>query len=177
MKTNEDPQLDALVTRTYQELRGLAHGVRSKPIGKRHQTTSLVHEAYLRLNRNKKLAFSDESHFLRVAAMAMRQFLLDSARRSLAAKRGGGRPHLPIEAGIDQSTDSASELIDLNEALVKLSVIDERKSQIVELRYFGGCTLEQVADVLGISIATVVRDWDLAKAWMFRALDSKSSRT
>ncbi len=172
MKPNGDPELDELVTSTYEELRGLAHGVRSKPIGKSHQTTSLVHEAYLRLSKNKKLAFRNKAHFLKVAARAMRQFLLDSARQSLAAKRGGGRAHLPMEAGIERSMDPASELIDLNEALTRLSAIDKRKGQIVELRYFGGLTMEESAKSLQISIATAERDWAYARSWLFREMSA-----
>jgi RNA polymerase sigma factor (TIGR02999 family) len=140
-------------------------------------TTALVHEVYLRLAGASTMAFEDRPHFLRVAARAMRQILLDNAKRRHATKRGGGTRALPlhkIEAALSGNADSmdaeADALVALDEALHRLHAHDARQTGIVECRFFGGMTIEDTAAALGISPATVKRGWTMAQAWLYREL-------
>lgn len=167
---DSDPQLDELVSRAYEQLRDLAHAMLHQRWHAENRTTSLVHEAYLRLSKSEDLSFNDKTHFMRIAARAMRQFLIDRARRSTAVKRGGGRRTFALEDAFAESLDASTDLLDLDDALRRLSEFDRRKSQIVELRFFAGCSLEQTAGVLQVSLATVSRDWDLAKSWIYNEL-------
>ncbi|REJ75340.1 MAG: RNA polymerase subunit sigma-70 [Acidobacteria bacterium] len=132
------------------------------------QTTALVHEAYLKLIDQNRVEWQNRAHFFGIAAQAMRRILLDNARRRLAGKRGQGAPHISIDSGnIDVSDEKAAELVDLNDALERLEALDPQKASIVELRYFGGLSIEEAAEVLGVSVASVNRGWRAARAWLY----------
>jgi RNA polymerase sigma factor (TIGR02999 family) len=163
--------LDALTPRVYQELRRLAgHYMRGERPGNTLQTTALVHEAFLRLIDGNSVEWQDRAHFFAVCAQVMRRILLDHARRRLAAKRGGAVLRINVDDALDLSVRRDRELIALDEALEQLSQVDPRKARIVELRFFGGLSVEEVADVLGVSPDTVARDWRLARAWLLSHL-------
>lgn len=135
------------------------------------QTTALVHEAYLKLIDQNRVQWQNRAHFFGIAAQAMRRILLDNARRRLAGKRGQGARHVSIDSGkIDISDERAAGLVDLDEALVRLQEVDPDKARIVELRYFGGLSIEEAAEVLGVSVATVNRGWRTARAWLHSEL-------
>ena len=136
------------------------------------QTTALINEAYLRLIDHRDMSWQNRAHFFGVAAQAMRRVLVDHARTRDAAKRGGGA----LKASLEEAAaipERAAELIALDKALNDLATIDPRKSQVVELRYFGGLSVEETAEVLGISPVTVSRDWSTAKAWLLRAISER----
>ncbi|HEV8200560.1 MAG TPA: sigma-70 family RNA polymerase sigma factor [Candidatus Polarisedimenticolia bacterium] len=167
--------LEAIVPLVYKELHDLAHGyLRREHPGHTLQSMALVHEAYLRLVDQKPLDINDRSHFIAVAARLMRQILVDHARSRGAAKRGAGLKVGLSAAGAraDARAESALEidLMALDDALTELARLDERQGKIVELRYFGGMTNEEVALALGISPATVKREWTVAKAWLSRRI-------
>jgi RNA polymerase sigma factor (TIGR02999 family) len=165
----------ALVPLVYRELHDLAHRfLRRERPGHTLQSTALVHEAYLRLVDQGPVDTRDRAHFVAVAARLMRQILVDYARRHGAAKRGADR-RVDLEAAADVADARASasvqpDLVALDEALSGLLCLDERQGRIVELRYFGGMTNEETALVLGISPATVKREWNVAKAWLSREI-------
>lgn len=146
-------------------------------------TTGLVHEAYLRLANSNAIAFEDRPHFLRVAARAMRQIMLDKSKRQRAAKRGGGTRQVPlheIEAALLHGSSNpdaeADAIVALDEAMLRLHAEDPRQIEIVECRFFGGMTIEDTAIALGISPATVKRGWAMAKAWLYRELAHPTER-
>lgn len=168
----DQASLDRLLPAVYEELRRLAgRYMRHQAPEHTLQTTALVHEAYLRLIDQRRIDWASRAHFFGVAAKAMRSILIDHARRRRAAKRGGkaGRRTLGA-AGEVADPGSAVDVLALDEALTRLAERDPRKSQVVELRYFGGLTLAEVAEVLGISPATVKREWIAARAWLRREL-------
>jgi RNA polymerase sigma factor (TIGR02999 family) len=134
------------------------------------QPTALVHEAYLKLAGQNPVDWRNKAHFFALAAQIMRHILVDHARGRLRDKRGGGQAALALDDALEVSKPSDPGLIELDDALSMLAVQDARKSQIVELRYFGGLSIEETADVLGISPTTVRREWTLAKAWLRREL-------
>lgn len=135
------------------------------------QTTALVHEAYFKLIDQTRVKWQNRSHFFGIAAQAMRRILLEHARQHIADKRGSGNEKISLDAEeIDVSSERAAELIMLDEALKKLESIDPERSKIVELRYFGGLSIEETAQVLGIGTATVNRSWRVAKAWLYKEL-------
>ncbi len=163
----------------YKELHALSHAAMQKEYaGHPLQTTELVHETYLRLIRNKDIRCRNRSHFFSLAAMAMRRILVSEARKKMAAKRGRGRSPTPIDrpSRLDQRSATVGIHIEdveaLDKALEKLESLEEnkRKSTIVELRFFVGLTLEQTAEVLGVSLATVKRDWEFTRTWLHREL-------
>ncbi|MEM9998940.1 MAG: ECF-type sigma factor [Bacteroidota bacterium] len=162
--------LDALLPLLYTELHALAHRQRQRQHGPATlNTTALLHEAY------EKLAHADghyanRSHFFRIAAQAMRQILVDYARRRLAVKRGGGVDAATFEDGGFVPDTRSEEIVALDEALGQLAQLSARQAQVVELRYFAGFTLPEVADLLSISSATAWRDWAAAQAWLQQAL-------
>lgn len=165
--------LDELLPRIYGELRSLASNYLSREYRKNHtlQPTALVHEAYLRLVDQKAAGWQSRSHFFGAAANVMRQILVDHARRHKAEKRGGEFEKMQIEESIViESSDCSFELLDLNEALEELTRFDGQKAKIVELRYFGGLSVEETAEVLGVSEITVKRHWRVAKAWLYGKL-------
>jgi RNA polymerase sigma factor (TIGR02999 family) len=134
------------------------------------QATALVNEAYLRLVDAQRVRWQDRSHFLAMSARLMRRVLVDHARMRGYQKRGGGAVRVTLVEGLGGSDERPHDIVALDEALEALAAFDERKSRVVELRFFGGLTNEETAQELGISIATVVRDWTLAKAWLLREL-------
>jgi RNA polymerase sigma factor (TIGR02999 family) len=165
--------LDALLPVVYRELhRQAQHYMRAQPPGHTLQATGLVHEAYLRLVSGKQVGWSGRAHFFGVAAKAMRSILVDHARARNAAKRGGGVAQLTL--GDLESSDGFEVgeigVLDLDEAITRLGELDPRKGSLVELRYFGGLSIEETAKVLGISPATVKREWRTARAWLRREL-------
>jgi len=160
------------VTRlVYAELRQLAHKYMA---GQRRdhtlQTTALVNEAYLRLAAQEDPGFANRSHFLAVAATAMRQVLVDYARATQRQKRGSGARALTLDEAALLAPEPTQEILDLNEALEKLALLDARKARVVELQYFGGLGQEEIAGILGISVVTVRRDWTFARAWLYAQL-------
>ena len=163
--------LDRLMPLVYAELRRMArrHMARERG-GHTIQTTALVHEVYLRLVDQERVRWQDRTHFFAIAAQLMRRILVDHARKRLNSKRGGKLLNLSIEAAEGISVVRAAEVVAIDDALKTLSGVDERKGRIVELRFFGGLSIEETADALGVSAGTVMRDWTLAKAWLKREL-------
>lgn len=167
---NEDA-LDRLVPLIYKELHRLArHCMRGERPGHTLETTELVNEAYMRLVDWKSVRWQNRAHFFGVAAQTMRRVLVDFARVRRTAKRGGGEVAVSLSEAADVSVERSEDLIALDEALKRLTVIDERKGQIVELRFFGGMSVDETAVVLGVSSRTVMREWSMAQAWLHREL-------
>jgi RNA polymerase sigma factor (TIGR02999 family) len=165
---------DRLVPMLYDELRGMAHRrMRRERSGHTLDTTALVHEAYLELAGLDRMEWRSRAHFLAVASIAMRRVLVDSAVRRNAQKRDGGRRAVPLDdvADVMLVPDArADEVIALDDAMRRLAAVSERQSRVVECRYFAGMSIEETAEALGISPATVKREWTLARAWLHREL-------
>lgn len=162
--------LERLMPMVYDQLRRIAHRyVQRERNGHTLQTSALVNEAYLRL-ADQNVGWQNRAHFFAVTARVMRHILIDHARRRRYAKHGGDAQQVPIEQAAAMSMERAGELIALEEALEELAQLDPRKSRVVELRYFGGLSLEETAEALNISMMTVRRDWRAAKAWLYRRL-------
>jgi RNA polymerase sigma factor (TIGR02999 family) len=163
---------DALMPLVYEELRRLArHYMRRERQGHTLQTSALVNEAYLRLIDYKRMRWQDRAHFFAVAAQAMRRILVEHARSHSRDKRGGGAARkVSLDEAALLADEQAAEMIALDEALTNLAAFDPRKSHIVELRYFGGLSIEETAEALGISPVTVKRDWNTAKLWLHREI-------
>jgi len=159
--------LDQLLPLVYDELRRIAaRYLRHEPDGHTLQPTALVHEAYVRLVDQRRVRWRNRAHFYGVAAQMMRRILVDHARTRRAEKRGAGWERVPL---VEDATAAASVDVDvlaLDEALQRLAAFDAQQERIVELRYFGGLTIDEVAEVIGVSAATVVREWTIAKAWL-----------
>ena len=174
-----DPNaLRRLFTLVYDKLREIARGQRRRqPGGETLTTTALVHEAFIKLFGSESRDFNDRAHFMAVAATAMRQILIGNARRKAAAKRGGGQPSATFEE-VEHAlatepgfvTSKADALLALDRALERLKLHSERKSRIVECRFFGGMSIEETATALDVSPATVKRDWSMAQAWLHREM-------
>jgi RNA polymerase sigma-70 factor (ECF subfamily) len=164
--------LDRLVPVVYTELRRqAARHLRRERAGHTLQTTDLIHEAYLRLVDQKNVRWQNRAHFFAVAAQSMRRILVDHARRRHRAKRGGSGIVLPLDEGLVMAAEkSDSDVLALDQALTRLAAIDVRQSQIVELRFFGGLSIEETAAVLGVSPTTVKDDSNIAKAWLRREM-------
>jgi RNA polymerase sigma factor (TIGR02999 family) len=163
--------LERLMPLVYDELRGIARRhLRSERPDHTLQPTALVHEAFLRLVNVRCVTWQDKAHFLAMASRVMRRVLVDGARARRSVKRGGTASRIALLDAPDVATDSAVDLMELDAALSALAVIDARKCQVVELRYFGGLEVTEVAAVLGVSTDTVSRDWNMAKAWLRRQL-------
>ena len=168
--------LDELIPLVYRELHRLArYYLRRQSPGHTLQTSALINEAYLRLIDHKNMPWQNRAHFFGVAAQAMRRILVDYARNRHAAKRGGGAVEVSLDRAAVVAREQAAELIALDDALMDLAAISPRKSQIVELRYFGGLSVEETAEVLAVSTATVVREWRSAKRLLLRALAKSES--
>ena len=167
--------LDRLLPLVYDELRALAHGYLARERSAHTlSTTALVHEAYLRLVDQTQVTARGQSYFFGAAARAMRQILVDYARRRQAQKRGGGQTPDTLDdfhLGVD---DFAANLIDLNEALDRLAELNPRQARVVECRFFGGLSSAETAEVVGVALRTVNRDWALARAWLYRRLHGTS---
>lgn len=167
--------LDRLMPLVYDELRRIAHRyVQRERAGHTLQTSALVNEAYLRLAGQQDVSWQNRAHFFAVTAQTMRHLLIDHARRRRYAKHGGELQQVPIDDASQMSMQRATELIALEEALDELATLDQRKSQVVELRYFGGLSLEETAEVMNVSLMTVRRDWRAAKAWLYRRIKNES---
>jgi RNA polymerase sigma factor (TIGR02999 family) len=163
--------LDELIPIVYEELRRqAARYLRRERPDHTLQTTALIHEAYVRLVDQKEVRWQNRAHFFGVAAQMMRRILVDHARKDQALKRGGPAAELPLEETAAVSGVPDMNLVALDEALTRLAAMDERKGRVVELKYFGGLTAEEAAEVLGVSEATVRHDWGLAKAWLRREI-------
>ncbi len=168
--------LDKLTSLVYDELRRIAHRyMQQERDGHTLQTTALVHEAYARLVGGQKIEWQNRAHFFGVVAQVMRHVLIDHARRRNYAKHGGDIQQVPLEDATAMSEERAAELIALDEALDELAKLDPRKSRIVELRYFGGLSLEETASVLDVSVMTVRRDWRAAKAWLYKQVGRRKA--
>jgi len=156
----------------YDELRRLAHNyLRRERSGHTLQSTALVHEAYLRLTGNAPPQCQDRAHFFGIAAHLMRQILVEYARSRKASKRGGDVYKLAVEDVEEQPLQVELDMVALDDALTDLSRIDQQQSQVVELRFFAGLSIEEIAESLEISASTVKRDWNTARVWLFRELD------
>jgi len=164
----DERALEQLLPRVYRELRGLAHRrMRAEGDGVQTlQTTALVHEVYVRLVDGARVDWHDRVHFYAVCARLMRRILVDRARARRAAKRGGGAVELCIDDGDAALPASQEDLLALDEALERLAHADPRKGRVVELRYFGGLSVEDTAAALGVSVETVKRDWKTARTWL-----------
>jgi RNA polymerase sigma factor (TIGR02999 family) len=168
--------LNKLMPLIYNELRQLArHYMSRERPGHTLQTTALVNEAYVRLVNRKHVQWQNRAHFFAIAAQLMRSILVDHARSHAYAKRGGGAPKIALDQVIVVSQQRAGEVVALDDALKQLAEIDAQQSRIVELRFFGGLTIEETAEVLGLSPATIKREWSTAKAWLYHELN-KSER-
>ena len=178
MSDGERAALDELLPLVYEDLRVRAHRyLRNEAEGHTLSTTALVHEAYLKLRDITRMRWQDRTHFLAVAATAMRRVLVDHARQHRAAKRGGGRAPLEVDPDAIAYTDSTSlsneradQLLEVDAALTRLETVNERWFRIIELRFFGGMTIDETAAALELAPSTVKLDWDKAKAWLYREL-------
>jgi len=170
-QTGDQAAFDKLITLVYDELHQLAHRyMRRERPGHTLQTTALVDELFLRLVEQKKIEWKNRTHFFAVAARVMRHVLIDYARCRVSPKHGGDAVHVPLDEGAIVSPARSEDLIEVDDALVRLAEIDPRKAQIVELRFFGGMSVEEIAEVLEIAAITVKREWQRAKAWLYREL-------
>jgi RNA polymerase sigma factor (TIGR02999 family) len=166
--------LDELTPLVYAELRRLAQRqLRRERADHSFQSTELVNEAYLRMVDQKKAQFHDRTHFYAVSSQIIRRILVDQARKRLSEKRGGGAARLVLDESIDVAQERNLELAALDDALTALAALDSRQSRLVELRFFGGLSIDEAAEVLGVSAATANRDWVAARAWLLRELSRR----
>jgi RNA polymerase sigma factor (TIGR02999 family) len=171
LSNGEEAALDRLLPAVYDELRRIAHNqLRGERADHTLRTTELVHEAYEKLVEHNAVDWQDRQHFFAVAARAMRQVLVDHARKKTAAKRGGDAPEMPLDDVTLLQETKTEDLIALDDALDRLAAQDERAAKVVECRFFGGYTIAETADVLDVSRSTVKRDWRGARAWLNREL-------
>ena len=162
--------LASLIPIVYEEMHRLARRyMRRERPGHSLQTTALVNEAYLRLVDYERMQWQDRAHFFAVSAKLMRRILVEHARRH-NLKRGGGVPHVSLEDTAEVGADRTADLVALDDAMNALARLDPRKVQVVEMRFFGGLSVEETAEVLKVSPITVLRDWNTAKAWLYREL-------
>lgn len=167
--------LDRLMPLVDRELHRLAHHyMQRENAGHTLQTTALVNEAYLKLIDQRHVHWKNRAHFFALSATLMRRILVDHARGRQYAKRGGGAQRISFEEALVVSSERGADLVALDEALSKLTAIDARKSKVVELRFFGGLSVEQTAEALDISAVTVMREWSMAKAWLYNSLKDEA---
>jgi len=172
-KDGDRSALDDLLPLVERELRLRARGhLRRERPGHLLQTTALLNEAYLRLVRQKDVTWQNRAHFFAIASQAMRRILVDHAKTQRRQKRGGGAPVVSLDDVAVMSPQRSEELLALDAALHKLAAFDERKARLVEMRYFAGLSVEETAEAMGVSVATVMRDWRVAKAWLQRELEA-----
>ena len=168
-----DPAVNALLPLVYDELRRLAAAyLRRERPGQPIQATALVHEAYLRLLKDKPDRWQNRAHFCAIAAHSMRQILIERARARGALKRGGVQARVTLDEGLLAADSPHIDLLALDEALQRLEAIDPEQARLVELRFFGGLTIEEAAEAMNISAATVKRHWTIARAWLARELSA-----
>lgn len=166
---------DRLMSVVYEELHRLARRyMRRESPGHTLQTSALVNEAFLRLVDQRDVHWQNRAHFFAIAAQLMRRILVDHARNRSSGKRGGGERALSLDDGLIVSKERSAEVVAVHEALEQLAKFDARKSQIVELRFFGGLTIDETAEVLGVSPGTVMADWTMAKAWLRREISPQA---
>ena len=166
--------LDRLMPLVYAQLRQAAHRYMARERqGHTLQTTALVNEVYVRLAKAREMRWQDRVHFFALSAQMMRRILTDYARARQYAKRGGGAQVVSLDEAPEVSPKPRADLVALDDALQRLAAVDERKSRVVELRYFGGLSVEETGEVLKVSPETVMRDWKLAKAWLLRELSGE----
>ena len=169
--------LDRLVTVLHREFRRIAsRQMRRERSSASIHTTALVNEAYLRLVDYKRVQARDRAHFLAIAAQAMRRILVERARGARAAKRGGSAAHVPLDDAAAVPLEQSVELLALDAALSRLAAFDPRKARIVELKYFGGLTIDETAAVVGVSTPTVEREWRTAKLWLYREIQAETTQ-
>jgi len=172
----DEDALAKLTPMIYEEMRRLArHYMARERSSPTLETGAILNEAFLRLVHWKNARWQNRSHFYGLAAQMMRRVLVDHARSRRYSKRGGGMRPVSLDEAIVVTPERSSDLVALDDALVRLASVDERKSQVVELRFFGGLSVEETAEVLNVSPFTVARDWTLAKAWLQRELSGKES--
>jgi RNA polymerase sigma factor (TIGR02999 family) len=171
-----DAALDELAPLVHQELRRLARRyMLGERVGHTLQTTALVNEAYLRLVNAREVNWQNRAHFFALSARLMRRILVDSARARGGQKRGGGIPKVTLDEALIGPQEKGQDLVALDDALKGLSEVDPRKSRVVELRFFGGLSTEEIAEVLKVNPNTVLRDWRLAKMWLKREISQEES--
>src|SRR5262249_26822131 len=174
-RTGNRDALDKLVPMVYDDLRRIAHRyIRRQAPGQTLQTTAVVHEAYMRLAGQDDVAWQNRAHFYGVCAQVMRSLLVDRARARRAAKRGGGQYKVSVVDDVASSSNRDIDIVALDDALQRLAAMDPRKARIVELRYFGGLTVEEAASFLDLSAITIKREWLKAKAWLYNELRQES---
>lgn len=162
---------EQVMSLVYTELHRLAHRhIKKERPGHTLQTSALVNEAYLRLVDQRDVQWQSRAHFFGVAAQMMRRILVDYARKRQFAKRGGKALQVSLNVDLIATKQRSADVVSLDGALTELATIDERKSRVVELKFFGGCSIEETAEILGVSPGTVMRDWTLAKAWLRRTM-------
>ena len=172
----DEKALEALVPLVYRELRQLAaYYLKRERTDHTLQPTALVHEAYLRLARDSSAGFNNRHHFLGAAANVMRRVLVDHSRRRKAVKRGSGTPSLDLDRSLEVGVDTRVDLIALDQALTRLAERSPAPARVVELRYFGGLSIEETATVLGVAPATVKRHWAFARVWLYREMSGRDS--
>lgn len=176
-RRGDEQALSALMPLVYEELRRLAASyMRRERPGQTLQATALVHDAYIRLMQDSKLSWQNRSHFFGIAARSMRQILVERARARRAVKRGGSRIRVTLDAGLLATEAPAIDLEALDEALTRLEALDAELAQVVEVRFFGGLSIDEAAEALDVSPATVKRRWTVAKAWLARELAVKGRK-
>jgi len=169
--------LDELFPLVYDELRRIARRhMRRERAGHTLQTTALVNDAYLRLIDQTQVRWQNRAHFFAIAAQMMRRILVDHARERAVEKRGGGARHVPLDDALVVSDAKAAELVALDDALKSLAEIDPRRAEVVELRYFGGLSNDEIAEVLNVHANTVTRDWNMARAWLYKELNKEGTK-
>ena len=174
-RRGDESALDKLTPQVYRELHRAAKGcMRDERDGHTLQTTALINELYLRLTDLKEIDWQNRAHFFALCARQMRRILTDQARARQSQKRGGGAQPISLDAAPIVSRQPQREVLAIDDALKTLAKVDSRKSQVVELRFFGGLNVDETAEVLKVSPDTVVRDWKLAKAWLLRELSQES---
>ena len=170
-RTGDDDALARLTPLVYDELHRLAHRyMRGERAGHTLQTTALVHEAYMKLVDSRHVGWQSRAHFFAIAAQLMRRVLVDVVRRQRFQKRGGGWRQVTLADGVQLAANVSPDVVAVDDALKELAKLDPRKARVVELRFFGGLSLEETAEALGVSTDTVGRDWRAAKAWLTREL-------
>lgn len=175
-RRDDQAGIDSTMTLVYRELRRLAASyLRNQSRTHTLQPTALVHEAYIRLVERSQTDWQDRSHFFQFAAIVMRRILVDHARTRTARKRGGGQARVDFDVALNYSVNRGADLVALDQVLTELAAYDERKARVIELRYFGGFSVEETAQALGISVATVGREVRYAEAWLRRELQPGAS--